>query len=469
MTGDAVTGDAGLDEAVALLGPWLPQQHWFTGARTGQVGVRVVSASLLSDAEPRLWHLIVEATHDDGTGLVQVPLSVRPERADRLDHVHLGLTSDGHVYDALHDKDATTALLSYFDTGTQAPEGLTFHVEPGAKIPFGERSLVLPGEHQNTNLAYGDVARLKVFRMIEPGLNPDVELHEALTAAGCDLIAPLFGRIDGQWRDGSGTTHTASLAMLQEYLTTASDGWAVATASVRDLYAEGDLHANEVGGDFAGESYRLGMATARVHETLAEIKETSTLTPAEVAGLIGAMHERLDTAVGVVPELEPMAAQLRVHYDTLHDRQRAIPAQRIHGSYHLGQVLRTVHGWKLIDFEGQRELPLAQRGLPRSPMRDIAGMLRSFDYAAQHLLVTDHPPEDPAHDQIVYRAREWAQRNSDSFCAGYRAASQTDPDDEVELIRALEVDIAVVEAVFEARHRPSWLPIPLSALERFAG
>lgn len=462
-----MTVDERVSEAVALLPEWLPHQHWFTGGRSGRPGVRPVAATLLHDGEPRVWHLLAEVAHADGVDVYQVPLSVRAERSDRLDHVHLGHTADGHVYDALHDKEATAVLLDHFAAEAPAVEGLRFHVKPDVKLPYGDPSLVLPGEHHNTSLAYGDDALLKVFRRVYPGLNPDVELHGALSVAGCTLVAPLLGWVDGDWAAGDETV-SGSLAMLRGFLTTASDGWALATASVRDLYAEGDLHADEVGGDFAAEAYRLGMATARVHETLAEVLGTGTMTPPDLAGLADAMTGRLDAAVTAVPELEPFAAGLRAHYDVLRAPRDPVAVQRVHGSYHLGQVLRTVLGWKLIDFEGEPTAPVAERRAMHSPVRDVAQMLRSFDYAARHLLLTDHPPDDPAHDQLTYRAQEWTQRNSEAFCNGYASASQLDPRDEPELLAAYETDTAVYEVVFEARRRPSWLPIPLAAVERLA-
>ncbi|PZF81641.1 aminoglycoside phosphotransferase [Jiangella anatolica] len=459
-----------MSEAIALLPEWLPHQHWFTAASSRPLGVRPVAATLVHDGEPRVWHLLAEVTHDDGADVYQVPLSVRNERADRLDHVHLGRVADGHVYDALHDKEATAILLDHFADDAPDTGGLRFHVKPDVKVPYGEPSLVLPGEHHNTSLAYGDAALLKVFRRVYPGLNPDLELNDALADAGCTLVAPLLGWVDGDWTDPtSGEVVTGGLAMLRGFLTTASDGWALATASVRDLYAEGDLHADEVGGDFAAESYRLGMATARVHETLAEVMGTGTMAPSDLRDIADAMSGRLANAVALVPELEPFEAGLRVHYDVLRERTEPVTVQRIHGSYHLGQVLRTVLGWKLIDFEGELLAPVAERRAMHSPVRDVAQMLRSFDYAARHLLITDHPPEDPAHDQLVYRAQEWTQRNSEAFCNGYASASQLDPRDEPELLAAYETDTAVYEVVFEARRRPSWLPIPLAAVERLAG
>jgi maltokinase len=230
---------------------------------------------------------------------------------------------------------------------------------------------------------------------------------------------------------------------------------------VRDLYAEADLHADEVGGDFAGESERLGATTAEVHALLARVLPSRLADEAENAATAKQMHERLDAAVAVVPELAPYADGLRAAYDAVAALPGGVPVQRIHGDLHLGQALRVDDGWKIIDFEGEPARPLSERTALMSPLRDVAGMLRSFDYAAQHLLA-----EQPSSHGLAYRANEWAERNRDAFCDGYARACGRDPREDTVLLRAMELDKAVYEVVYEARNRPSWLPIPLGSIER---
>jgi maltokinase len=450
-----------VDAIAALLPGWLVHQRWFAGKNQPIDHVRIAAATRLLDDDPELWHLLVEVTQGDASDVYQVPVSIRHQPGDRLDHVLLGEIDGRFAYDALHDKEATAELLRRFGAQDQL-EALTFHTEPDAELPLGEVSLVLTGEQSNTSLAYGDAALLKVFRRLVPGLNPDVEIHDALTRAACEYVAPLLGWLDGAWTDRSGERVEAGLAMLQKFLVTATDGWALATASVRDLYAEADLRADEVGGDFAAESARLGMATAEVHACLADVLPARALSGDEVTDLASRMRERLNAAVGIVPELTPLAPGFRQAFDDLAQLADTVDAQRIHGDLHLGQVIRTVVGWKLVDFEGEPEKPLADRVALDSPIRDVAAMLRSFDYAARHLLVVDHPGSE----QIAYRAEEWAERNRSAFCDGYAKSAGRDPRDFDVLLRAYEIDKVVYEAVYETRNRPSWLVIPLAGAKR---
>jgi maltokinase len=447
---------------------YLGHQRWFAGkGRPFNVSDRRTFPWLTAEGSfPAFRVELVTVSYGDGdTEVYQLPVAYYHDVQEHLAHAFIGTWNepdlgDVMAYDGLHDRAATAHLLDSILQEREL-EGLSFHCLEETDRGLSGPSLLMSAEQSNSSLMFGEDALLKMFRKVAPGRNPDIEVHEALTHARVDKVAALYGWISASWPDGG---ETADLGMLQQFLRTATDGWTMALNSVRDLYAEGDLHADEVGGDFAGESHRLGAATAEVHRHLAELLDTGSWGADELRALAAAMHSRLDAALAAVPELEPHAEGLREAFDEVTKLDQQVAVQRVHGDLHLGQTLRTVKGWKLIDFEGEPAKPLAERVALDSPLRDVAAMLRSFDYAAANLL-TDHPGDR----QIAYRSREWAQRNRVAFCAGYAEQSAVDPREQTALMRAYETDKAIYEVVYEARNRPTWLPIPMAAIARLSG
>ncbi|MBA3249475.1 MAG: hypothetical protein H0T66_04035 [Geodermatophilaceae bacterium] len=441
-----------------LLREWLPEQRWFGGKGRTLSTVELDSFPLDGDPQIELYRARIGYA-DGGFETYLVPLTRRDWYDGGLARALVGEMDDPprFVYDAMRDRHVTRVWIDLFAEGRDR-DGLRFVVEPEVALPLDTPGDIISTEQSNSSLIFGETAILKLFRRLESGRNPDVEIHDALREQKNPHVAPLLGFVS--LTDGD---EESTVAMLQTFLPAASDGWSLATASVRDLYAEGDLHPEEVGGDFAGESYRLGEATAAVHVDLAAVLPTATMQPAELGGVVAGMNARLDAALDVVPDLHPHADGLRSRFAELAELAEPIPVQRVHGDFHLGQVLRTYLGWTILDFEGEPARPLADRRALDSPLRDIAGMLRSFEYAAKRLLVEGH--SDP---QLDYRAKEWAARNRTAFCDGYAHASGSDPQAQPVLLHAFEAEKAVYEAVYEARNRPHWLPIPLASLARLA-
>jgi maltokinase len=436
------------------LATWLVKQRWFAGKGRTVHDLAVVADTEIIPGDPGLRHLMVTVSHGATSDCYQLFIGYRARLPARLRHAMIGTHNGLQIYDGLHDSALTRTLLDAI-VDDRSVGMLRFCRVPGAEIQAGLDSLVLTGEQSNTSLVFGESAIFKVFRRVSPGPNPDLEVASALAQLGSSHIAEPFGWVETRI-DGASTV----LAILSRYLRAASDGWSLAATSVRDLYAsEEGTRAAEAGGDFAGEAERLGAATAQVHRDLADAFGRSELDSEAVRELAEQMYRRLDMAVATVPELGRFADKVGDAYSDLAKLIEPVAAQRVHGDYHLAQVMRTQTGWVVLDFEGEPASPLAQRRARSSPLRDVAGMLRSFDYAARHQLVT-HP--DAA--GLAPRAADWVRRNGDAFCAGYAAAGGLDPAGNSVLLRAMLLDKAVYEVIYEARNRPTWVPIPLESI-----
>ncbi len=453
-----------MDSTLACLAAWMPRQRWYA-AKGRPPSLRLVSwwdlpadrAGARDDAARVRTYLVA----DEGAlpaVLYQIPVVERATETIDADPEHIiGSPEPGSTFiDGPFDDAYAQALLSLVEHGGTAHGPQTTaagHPAPAAD-PAGRLRVarVVSGEQSNTSLIYegdGIPVICKVYRQLHAGLNPDIELQEALASAGSHHVPTPIGWIEGSWPDLS-TAHGAvrgSLAFAQEFLPGVEDAWRVA------------LHAAARGEDFRSPAHALGVATADVHRGLAGCFPTHPAGAADRTATAAGWERRLAIAIAEVPDL---AAQ-REAIEAVYRRAMHVPwpaLQRIHGDYHLGQVLHAPgRGWVLVDFEGEPLRPMAERVQPDLALRDVAGMLRSFDYVAGSLRLDD-PERSPE------AVREWVAVARAAFVDGYAATSGADLDPRHPLLAALELDKAVYEAIYEARNRPTWVAIPLGAVAR---
>ena len=420
-----------------LLSDYLPRQRWFAGHDAPDP----VVIRRFEERAPGLGWALVDAAGSTYQLVIGTrPATEPPPFVQGQDWGVLGTIDGLVVYDATLDPELSLALL-----GLVAPDETAEHARPAG------------AEQSNTSLVYDNRLILKLFRRLAEGPNPDVEVVTALTKAGFENTPAAVG----VWEEGD-----YDLAVCQQFLAEAIDGWSLALTSLRDFYAADCEDPADCGGDFAPEAERLGETTARMHVALADAFGPSKGDPAAWADLAQAQLGRLRAG-----DVDEKAANRFV--GRLRQAKDAGAAIRVHGDFHLGQVLRTDAGWYVLDFEGEPARPLAERTAPSSPLKDVAGMLRSFHYAAQ-VGVIERAVENA--EQLSPLASRWEQRQRDAFLRGYHSVADVAallPADasaaREAVLTAFELDKAVYELLYERDHRPDWVHIPQSALARLLG
>ncbi len=345
-------------------------------------------------------------------------------------------------------------------------------------------------EQSNTSIGYGEAVFLKVFRRLREGVNPDEEIGRFLATRTTFRRLPLpLGT--GAYVDGEGATY--SLGLAQDYVRSVGDGWSFTLEALARLGRDGEP-AGRIA-DLVGAARLLGERTGELHLALASDPDDTAFAPEPVAagnveaweaGTIASLRAAAAELRGRVdalePELRPWVGELARRLPALERRARGFRSLlgaaklRVHGDYHLGQVLRTPDGdWTIIDFEGEPARPLEERRAKTSALKDVAGMLRSFGYARSAAVRAAGDRAD--RETIVAGASAWEGGARAAFLAGYRSvtagrAARLFPVDDEAFAAALaawELDKAVYELGYEMRNRPDWLGHALGTLLGGAG
>ncbi|MCL2782992.1 MAG: phosphotransferase [Propionibacteriaceae bacterium] len=388
--------------AIGAIG-WHPLA-WYTN--DGDVWVRSELAITQVGENTETYHLLV--------GYLPVGQAEPSALIGQIELPDRGLVD---VVDAPHSPRAMAALLQAI-TAPGAP-GVTWFAPP--PNPFDQTD-VFSGEQSNTTVRIGDATLFKIFRKLS--LGPNLESQVLAALAHCGITPQLIGTLRA-------SDDSYELGIFSQRIAHAQDGWAWCVTACR------------AGRPINDEMADLGATLRRLHADLADVFGTTTIDASQIGQQ---MLARLDAARAQVPELDTWAAPLRA---VLGLPAASVQVQRVHGDFHLGQVLMSPTGWTIIDFEGEPLKTPAERAAPDTVWRDVAGLLRSLDYAR-----CNH--DDPDGDQ----ARQWYQGARQAFLDGYLGASPLPQP----MLTAYEVDKAIYELVYETRNRPTWASLPRQAI-----
>jgi maltokinase len=454
---------SGLDpDAVAQ---WLARQRWYA-TKSRQIATLDFKQTIALESGSPLVLVLAQAGFATGTHeLYQLPLSfVAPDELGEREAIQRG--SDWVAVDAVADPELGRELLRAIDDERtiETDEGCARFVRVGAGGPLRHDAAVRPMgvEQSNSSIVFADETVLKVFRHLEPGINPELEMLRFLTEHGYESIAPLQGYYEYDSR-----SLQATLGVAQRFMAGAIGGW--------------ELALDRIGTDpaaFLISLGGLGQVTAALHNALASDNEDSAFAPEEpsqeaLALLVATLDEEIDRVFLRLPNDERVATLAGRGQDVREQiSQRAqlgIGGRliRTHGDFHLGQTLhaasptRAGGSWLIIDFEGEPARPLFERRQKNSPLRDVAGMLRSFAYAAAASAIQRSLPapgdfERRARDTFLERYLN--EIDSALLPAGDAAIRN--------LLSIFELEKAVYELQYELDNRPDWLPIPVAGITR---
>jgi trehalose synthase-fused probable maltokinase len=442
--GDSVQSPVDVGRIVDLerLPEWLEQQRWYASKSRSITGIEVAESATLRD-EPMLLLALVQARFATGT------------------HELYQLLLAPGTFDALIEPSEAAELVAGFErseTIETAQGRFSFERANGlGEVRPGAPARPIGAEQSNSSIIYDERLVLKVFRKLEPGINPELEMLRFLSAHGFAHIAPLQG-----WYEYGGQALSATLGVAQTYLPNAIDGWDLA---LEEIVSRPDVFLDRLGG--------LGGVTAEMHNALASDAGDPAFSPEEpsqesLSLLTATVDEDIERVFLRLPDDErvaDIAGRSQDVRERLAARAQAGVGGRVirtHGDYHLGQTLSTPdRGWVIIDFEGEPARPLHERRQKRSALRDVASMLRSFAYAtsAVEIMRGQTAPED-----FEPRARE---RFLESYFERVDGALLPGGEAQVwSLLSVFELEKAIYELRYELDNRPDWVPIPVAGIRR---
>jgi starch synthase (maltosyl-transferring) len=469
-----------------VLRQFLPTQRWFAGK------ARTIARARLADWAPAdapggLVPTIAEVQYaDGGEERYFMPIAVTPESSPENGGSAVAQTSHGLVVDAVSDDAACRSMLATLLDQHSLPmrHGLararTYGRSKARPLRIHRSSV----EQSNSGIVFGNRYILKLLRRLEPGLNPELEISRFLTRHGFSRMPPLAASLS-YVRAGEDET---TLALLQGFVTNTGTGWERAVSDVRHFLERTSAPTPDAVG-FRALATILGERTADLHLALASDDSDPAFAPQPLTGdhlalvlfqlerdaerVLASLRERLaflpPAARAAADAILDARSRLRERITELRSVAAGSKRTRVHGDFHLGQVLSTGEDFLIIDFEGEPARSLSERRAKQSPLKDVAGMLRSFGYAA-HATVLTHSDGRSDLQQMEAAARIWESTVSTDYLARYREtmsqAGLVPSDDRgfAELLDIFMLDKALYELRYELASRPEWITIPLTAI-----
>lgn len=459
-----VTGRRWLERQI--LPAWMPGQRWFAGKARGPRGFRIARQVAFGPA----WLLGVEVSYAEGSPETYlVPLAIGDDRSHEIARMQ-----DGRVlYDAIWQPEFRDALFrlmsaSVSRAGLEGQSGNYLREAfPDGGVPLSE---VLSAEQSNSSLVYGARLFVKLYRRLVAGRNPDEEIIRFLSEEAGFRRVPAYG--------GTVEWENYPVALATEVIPNDGDAWAWACQA-----AEAEFRGHE-GGALAEGARKLGVRTGELHAALVGEEGTEfapepwTVTDSTELGQgiwksASDLCRELAGREKALPEVcAPLVARLcesLPYWRQLATETSGLPFSgmktRTHGDYHLGQVLHSRGDFVIIDFEGEPSRSLEERRAKRSPLRDVAGMLRSFHYAAHFAARKCVGAAAPGAAEVEERAATWQMRFMDGWSAAVRGSRVAPPDGAaMRLLQAFVVEKALYEVRYELNNRPEWVEIPLRGL-----
>jgi trehalose synthase-fused probable maltokinase len=452
-------------------------KRWFGHKGRGIARLDVLDEAIIEDGPPALVIALAEVVLADGErGLYQLLLLVH---------------EDGTIQEATDDLDRMRVFgdLMAHGSSIKGSSGVFQFGGPGldplAPSPGTASIRLVDAEQSNSSIVLDEDVIVKFFRRLAIGPNPDLELNRLLTHEGFEHVPPQVGEVVYEGELDS-TDVSIDLGVAQRFVVDAVEGWKEALVRLSGLYDEIDPEdvgedmgflVEERTGEFLHAIEQLGDATASLHVLMSREEMEQNHLPELVTGHdLVEWTDRVSVAAARLEGLGDGADRLREkiaeRLEAFKEIEDAGLKTRVHGDYHLGQVLLSPRGWMLLDFEGEPARPLELRRAKQPPLRDVAGMLRSFSYAASAALMDRAEPGSDEWERLEPWADTWEALARDKFLGAYLTRAHegrflpAERSDLSLMIDVFEIDKALYEVDYERHNRPDWLRIPLRGLER---